>query len=69
MRLVTTTVKSEYKHFLSDRLHGKVGVSGFFQENRNIEGTGVRPLIPFYTLNGEGLYLIEHYDIGKSELE
>lgn len=69
MKLVTTTVKSEYKHFLSDRLHGKVGVSGFFQENRNIEGTGVRPLIPFYTLNGGGLYIIEHYDIGKSELE
>jgi iron complex outermembrane receptor protein len=69
MELTTTTVKSEYKHFLSDRVHGKVGISGMFQENINVEGTGVRPLIPYYTLNGGGFYVIEHCDIGRSELE
>lgn len=67
--LETHTLDVTYKHFPSKRVRGKVGVSGMLQYNRNIPGTGVRPLIPFYNLWSVGVYLIEQYKLADWELE
>lgn len=61
--LTTHTADVAYKHWLGARVHGKAGVSGLLQENRNIDGTGVRPLIPNYTRQSGGVFLLEHFPV------
>ncbi len=70
LRLRTHTGDLVLKHFLGRHVHGKVGVSGVHQENVNVPGTGVRPLIPNYRKTNAGLFLIEHIDLSERlELE
>ncbi len=70
LRLRTHTGDLVLNHYLSDRMHGKLGVGGTHQENVNVPGTGVRPLIPNYRKRTAGLYLIEHLDLSERiELE
>lgn len=58
------------KHFIGTKVHGRIGVSGSHQENYNIPGTGVRPLIPDYTEESGGVFVLEHLPVGKRlELE
>ncbi|MCB0793694.1 MAG: TonB-dependent receptor [Flavobacteriales bacterium] len=66
--LATHTVDLVYKHFLGEQIHGKVGVNGLWQENFNVPGTGVRPLLPNYDRGTIGLFMVEHFPI-SDELE
>ena len=68
--LTTHTTELVYKHFLGKRLHGRFGVNGLWQENSNIPGTGVRPLIPDHDRRTAGVFLIEHLPVSdRLELE
>ncbi len=68
--LSTHTGDAVYKHWIGKQVHGKVGFSGIYQENVNIPGTGVRPLLPNYRRQSGGLYLIEHLTVNEGlELE
>lgn len=70
LRLRTHTGDLVLKHYLSDHIHGKLGVSGTHQENVNVPGTGVRPLIPNYRKQSGALFLLEHIDLHEDlELE
>ena len=61
--LVTHTADAVLKHWIGKHMHGKVGVSGVYQENTNIPGTGIRPLIPNYRKRSGGVFLLEHYPL------
>jgi iron complex outermembrane receptor protein len=68
--LYTHTTDLVWKHWLGRRLHGKLGFSGLMQENFNVPGTGVRPLLPDYIRGSGGLYVVEHYPLNERiELE
>ncbi len=68
--LVTHTADVVLKHWVGKHLHGKVGMNGVFQENTNIPGTGIRPLIPNYRKQSGGAFLLEHYPLSpKVEME
>ncbi len=68
--LATHTADAVLKHWIGKRMHGKVGVSGVSQENTNMPGTGVRPLIPDYRKRSGGAFLLEHYPLSRRvELE
>lgn len=70
LHLGTHTAEGVFKHFIGEHIHGKVGLTGLYQENLNVPGTGVRPLIPNYRKHNGGVFAIEHVDIGKRlELE
>lgn len=59
-----------FKHFLGERLHGRAGLSGTYQENLNVPGTGVRPLIPNFMKRSGGAFIVEHLDLRDNlELE
>ncbi len=68
--LTTHTADAVWKHWVGKRMHGKVGLSGITQENSNLPGTGVRPLIPDHQKKSAGAFLLEHYPLSKRlELE
>ena len=68
--LTTHAADAVLKHWLGKHMHGRVGVNGLLQENNNIPGTGVRPLIPDYTRSTGGVFVVEHLPIGERlELE
>jgi iron complex outermembrane recepter protein len=68
--LATHTADAVLKHWIGKRLHGKVGFNGLSQENSNVPGTGVRPLIPDYRKRSGGAFLLEHYPLSpRVELE
>lgn len=61
LHLITHTADAVYKHWIGKHVHGKAGLSGTYQENINVPGTGIRPLIPNYRKQGGGAYVIEHF--------
>lgn len=68
--LTTHTGDAVLNHWLGTRVHGKLGVNGVYQENVNVPGTGVRPLIPNYRKQSAGAFLLEHVPVSeKLELE
>lgn len=68
--LTTHTGEAVLKHWLGAKLHGKVGVSGIYQDNYNVPGTGIRPLIPDHVKQSAGVFVLEHYPLSaKVELE
>ncbi len=68
--LRTHTVDLELKHWIGERVHGKLGVNGLLQENESMPGTGVRPLIPNYRRELLGLFWVEHMPVSERlELE
>lgn len=68
--LLTHTGEAVWKHWIGQRLHGKMGVSGLHQENFNQPGTGVSPLIPNYRKRSGGVFILEHLPLGsRLELE
>ncbi len=66
--LDTHTGDAVVKHWIGPKLHGKVGLNGMLQENTNMPGTGIKPLIPDYTKRTAGLFILEHYPL-NDELE
>lgn len=68
--LATHVGEAVLKHWLGSHVHGKAGITAMAQENSNIPGTGVRPLIPDYRRESLGAFIIEHLPIGERlELE
>ena len=68
--LVTHTADAVLKHWVGKMIHGKVGVNAVYQENTNVPGTGVRPLIPNYEKRSGGAFMLEHFPLSsKVELE
>lgn len=68
--LTTHAADAVLKHWLGKHVHGRIGVNGLLQENDNIPGTGVRPLIPDYTRSTGGVFVVEHLPLGDHlELE
>lgn len=68
--LATHTADAVLKHWLGKHMHGKAGVAALAQENSNIPGTGVRPLIPDFSKKSIGAFVIEHLPVGERlELE
>lgn len=68
--LTSHTADLAFKHFIGRRWHGKAGVSGLLQENYNVPGTGVRPLLPDHDKRSGGIYLVEHLQVAEDlELE
>lgn len=65
LNLVTHTGDLVLKHWIGVKMHGKVGFNGLFQENVNVPGTGIRPLIPNYRKRSAGGFLLEHYPLSK----
>ncbi len=52
-----------------NHLSGKVGLSFLYQQNRNIAGTGVRPLVPWYNSPTIGVFWIEKWIADRWQLE
>ena len=48
---------------------GTIGLNYEYQKNRNVPGTGVRPLIPFYDSHQGGLFWIERWIGARLEAE
>ncbi len=70
LNLITHTGDAVYKHWIGKKVHGKAGFSGVYQENTNVPGTGIRPLIPNYSKQSGGAFLIEHVAVNERlELE
>lgn len=68
--LATHTGEAVLKHWVGHRLHGRVGVTGMLQENSNLPGTGVRPLLPNYRRTDMAAFLVEHLPVtDRLELE
>lgn len=68
--LTTHTADVVLKHYLGPHVHGKIGVNGLWQDNSNIPGTGVRPLIPDHRKRTAGVFVLEHFPISdRIELE
>lgn len=63
--LATHTAEGVLKHWLGKHVHGKAGVAALAQENTNIPGTGVRPLMPDFSKESLGAFVIEHMPIGE----
>lgn len=60
LNLSTQSADAVFKHWIGRHLHGRVGVSGLLQENVNVPGTGIRPLIPNYEKRSAGIFVVEH---------
>lgn len=70
LSLITHTGDAVLKHWLGPHIHGKMGLSGTSQVNRNIPGTGVRPLVPNYRRRSAGVFVLEHFPVHERlELE
>lgn len=61
--LLTHTADLVYSHWLGKKVHGKVGISAIEQENLNVTGTGIRPLIPDHARSNIGAFLLEHWQV------
>lgn len=69
MDLLTQSADLLWKHRTWGRFRGEAGMSLIYQENRNVPGTGIEPLIPNYNSTTGGLFLIERYMRDKWEVE
>ncbi|WP_020527199.1 TonB-dependent receptor [Flexithrix dorotheae] len=69
LELNTHSLDIQLKKSQSKFLIGSLGINGLIQQNSNIPGTGVRPLIPNFNSNNFGVYIIEKYIRNQWELE
>ncbi|GJM31041.1 MAG: membrane protein [Saprospiraceae bacterium] len=68
--LTTHSIALSFAHLpWRKHLSGKMGISGLYQQNRNVPGTGVRPLIPWYNSPTLGIYWIEKWIANKWQVE
>jgi iron complex outermembrane recepter protein len=68
MQLFTQTLDASIGHRtkFSD---GSIGTNFTYKINRNIPGTGIRPLLPDYEQFNAGIFLIEHFESGEWKYE
>ncbi len=64
--LTTHDFNLDFDHKNFNGFKGKIGASYVFQENYPNAGTGVSPLIPYYTENKWGAYWIENYQVNPN---
>jgi iron complex outermembrane receptor protein len=69
MSLTTHSLDLTMKHKPLGDVSGEIGLTGMYQQNRNIPGTGVSPLIPFFNQASTGVYVIEKYVKPSYEIE
>ncbi len=69
MDLNTHSLDLGLEHKAIGSLKGEVGITGIYQQNRNVPGTGVDPLIPFFNQFTTGIFLIEKYIKDNWQLE
>ncbi|MFK8056185.1 MAG: carboxypeptidase-like regulatory domain-containing protein [Saprospiraceae bacterium] len=69
MTLSTTDIRLAYQQPAWKQWHGELGISGRTSENRNDQGTGTAPFIPFYDASSFGLYADERYIGDKTTWE
>jgi len=69
LQLQTHTLDVVAEKTGSKNFHTIFGAAGFFQDNYNVPGTGIRPLIPDYKTGSAGIFFIERYVRAKWEAE
>ncbi len=69
LNLTTNQIDLVFDDLQSNSLKGTYGISYTDQKNRNIPGTGVRPLIPNFLSTSIGAFIIESLDLNKWEFE
>ena len=69
MDLNTHSLDLGLEHNPIGALKGEIGLTGIYQQNRNIPGTGVDPLIPYFNQFTTGVFLIEKYIKDNWQLE
>lgn len=62
LNLATHTLDVLLDHrLLFDKLKGTAGLHYKYQQNRNVSGTGIQPLIPWYNNYNAGIFLTERW--------
>ncbi len=69
LQLQTHTLDIVAEKTNSKNFHAILGAAGFYQNNYNVPGTGIRPLIPDYKIASGGAFFIERYVRAKWEAE
>ena len=69
MKLNTHSLDVVYGHRPFGSVAGEVGTAFTFQANRNVEGTGVEPLIPYYDQYTAGIFAVEKIVRARWEVE
>ncbi len=69
LQLFTHTLDAVLEHKPLKNFSGSVGLSGMFQDNNNIPGTGVTAFVPNYNAWTAGVFGIEKWTKGRWELE
>ena len=70
MALSTQQGSLSWRPFLAGTSwHTSLGLSFEYQQNRNVPGTGVKPLIPWFNSTTAGIYGISHYIRSRWEAE
>lgn len=69
LELTTHTLDAVFEHLPWGKWEGSLGLSGIYQQNINVPGTGIVPLIPQYKSLGGGIYWIEKMKANKQEWE
>ncbi len=69
MDLNTHSLDLGLEHNAIGALVGEIGVTAIYQQNRNVPGTGVDPLIPYFNQFTTGIFLIEKYVKENWQLE
>jgi len=69
LNIQTHTLDVAFQHRRLKKMKGEIGIGYRFQNNRNIAGTGVSPLIPNFVSYRPGIYILEKWRLKKWELE
>ena len=69
LNLQTHTADFTFQNTTPKKLHNKVGVSGLYQNNYNVPGTGFRPVLPNYNALSVGAFILERYKKNRWEFE
>ncbi|MBC7922941.1 MAG: TonB-dependent receptor, partial [Ferruginibacter sp.] len=69
LQLITHTLDVVFEHPPRKSWRGSLGIQGLQQDNTNVPGTGIRPLIPQYRNTGLGVFWLERLVKEKAEFE
>jgi iron complex outermembrane recepter protein len=69
MDLLTHSTDLVWEQRTWQKLRGQIGGSFIYQENRNVPGTGIKPLIPNYNSATSGVFAIERWMEDRWEVE
>jgi iron complex outermembrane recepter protein len=69
LSLQTHTADIFFQNTTKRNLHQKFGITGVFQNNYNVPGTGFRPILPDYNMVSSGIFFLERYKKNRWEVE